>query len=314
MPSDVASNSQLRCFKRCKRKYWLTYVRKLKQRRFPFTGARQLGTRVHGALQGHYSGLDAFECLEALKLIELANTGEDALAADAILKEHDMALAMLQGYMQWLEEEAVDIDLEVTSTEQLLRAPSPVEGVDLIGKLDLGVRKISSGVEGFLDFKTVGDLQTPLKYLNQDEQFRMYALMQRLLAVELGFEPPRFQIYRMLKKSKRTARAKPPFFKDYEVYINEEELRAMWTRIAGELADMLDFEVRIEANPELHRSIAYPNPTQTCSWDCDFYTVCPLFDDSRSDPEYLIAANYVLGDPHEHYDGQLAGVDIGLPE
>ena len=53
--------------------------------------------------------------------------------------------------------------------------------------------------------KTVGDLQTPIKYLNMDEQFRMYALMQRILYPE---SPVQFHIYRMLKKSKRTDRAK----------------------------------------------------------------------------------------------------------
>lgn len=330
MPSAVVSNSQLKCFKRCKRKYMLQYVRCLKPRSYGLTGARQLGTRVHDALDVYYPDpnsdvLHMEECshgdpkwchadctasgglvaalarLDFLKEAELKQAGDNSATMAEVLKQHDMAVAMIEGYDQWVHEEGVDSDLEVVGKEQALRTPSPVEGVELIGKLDQTSRKISTGDIGFIDYKTVGDLQTPLKYLNMDEQFRMYALMQRLLSGD----PVKFQIYRMLKKSKRTDRAKPPFFRDYEVYINDEELRAFWQRLHGEITELLRFERMIEEHPEQHRSIAYPTPTTDCSWDCDFYKVCPLFDDDRADPEHVISMNYVQGDPHEHYGGQL---------
>jgi len=312
MPSDVASNSQLRTFKRCRRKYWLAFVRRLHPIRFPFTGPRQLGTRVHGALQAYYDvttdwahGRDrAIAYLESLRDQELAKV-EEGGDLGAILKEHDLAVAMVEGYAAWAVEEGVDVGLTPVAAEQLVRTPSPVPGVDLMGKLDLVVRKESDGAEGFIDYKTVGDLQSPLKHLGMDEQFRMYALMQRLIAASLGQSPVRFHIYRMLKKSKRTARAKPPFFADYEVYISDPELRAMWDRLFGELTDLLDFERRIEAHPERHRSIAYPTPTRDCSWECDFYMVCPMFDDDRADPEHVLVMNYEEGDPHAHYGDQL---------
>jgi RecB family exonuclease len=317
VPSDVVSNSQLQTFKRCRRKYWLTYVRKLKPRSYAKTGARQLGTRVHGALQAYYAGFistgpdiivgnqvegltAALAWLDELRRLELAEAGEDGQVVADVEKEHALAVTMVEGYAQWLEESGADSDLETIANEHALRAPSPVAGVELIGKLDRVVRKVSDGSVGFVDYKTVGDLQTPLKHLGMDEQFRMYALMQKLLNRAVGFH-----IYRMLKKSKRTERAKPPFFRDYEVYINDEELRAFWERLHGELLELLRFEAQIAANPTGHRFIAYPTPTTNCSWDCDFYPVCPMFDDSRSDPEHLLAMNYQVGDPHAHYEGQL---------
>lgn len=323
--SEVVSNSQLRCFKRCKRKYWLAYVQCLKPRTFPLTGARQLGTRVHEALDAYYpvgsqvSDEEAMRLsltkeliaaggfaaamgrLEILKAEEIVKAGDNSSTVSEVLKQHDLAVAMIEGYDQWVHEEGVDSDLEVVAKEQALRTPSPVEGVELIGKLDQTSRRISTGDVGFIDYKTVGDLQTPLKYLGMDEQFRMYALMQRLISNN----PVKFQIYRMLKKSKRTDRAKPPFFRDYEVYINDDELRAFWSRLHGEITELLRFERMIAEHPEQHRSIAYPTPTTDCSWDCDFYSVCPLFDDDRSDPEHVLAMNYEVADPHDHYRGQL---------
>ncbi len=317
MPSSVVSNSQLRTFKRCKRKYWLAYVRKLVSRKKSFTGTRELGTRVHGALDAYYpapgedvtSGLEGAKWyLERLRDAEIFRAEGIDTTIQAIEKEHDLAMAMIEGYDQWVHEEGVDADLEIIAKEQAIRTPSPVDGVELIGKLDNISRQISTGAIGFIDYKTVGDLQTPLKYLGMDEQFRMYALMQRLIAGEVNQSPARFQIYRMLKRSKRTARAKPPFFRDYEVYVNDSELRGFWERLHGEITELLRFERMIEANPEQHRSIAFPTPTTDCSWDCDFYHVCPLFDDDRSDPEHVLMMNFEVGDPHEHYGGQLEEV------
>lgn len=310
MPSAVVSNSQIQTFKRCRRRYWLTYIRRLKMRKFPYTGARQLGTRVHYALQHAYdlstgTHVDhgaAFAALEEMRDSELAEA--DEVTASDVLKEHDLAVAMVEGYFQWVEEEGVDSDLKILAAEQTLQTKSPVTGVELIGKLDLMIENLANGETGFLDFKTVGDLQTPLKTLNLNEQFRQYALMQRSETVDMH-KPVRFQRYRMLKKSKRTARARPPFFADYDVYISDDELRVFWQRLYGEITELLRFERAMEANPDAHTSIAYPTPRNECSWDCDFLKVCPLFDDPHSDPEYIISMDYEEGDPHAHYKGSI---------
>jgi hypothetical protein len=47
--------------------------------------------------------------------------------------------------------------------------------------------------------------------------------------------------------------------------------------------------------------VAYPNPTENCAWDCEFFVVCPMHDDgSRVDD--AIAALYVSGDPMARYN------------
>lgn len=315
MTSTVISNSQIATWKRCRRKYYLAYVLKLKLRRFGKTGARQLGTRVHGALQAYYDiegkrGREAaLEWLENLRQQELAdittdNGDIDPIGADAINKEHALALVMVEGYCDWVEDEGNDLDLEVVETEAAIRAPSPVPGVELIGKLDVLLRRISTGDLGFMDHKTGDNFAQQLRMLSLDEQFRQYALMLAIKAKQEGKSPVRFQIRNMLKKSKRTSRAKPPFYERYEVYISDAELRNFWDRLFGEITDIIAFEERVTR--ENHRHVAYPSPRNECSWDCDFVDVCPLFDDPNADPDYVLTERYVEGDPHEHYEGKLS--------
>jgi hypothetical protein len=162
----------------------------------------------------------------------------------------------------------------------------------------LVVRKRSTGARGFLDHKTVQSLTAPLLGFSLDEQFRHYALMEHLLNPQ--DVPERFQIYSMLKKSKRTARAAPPFYSRYEIYINDPELRAFWTRLWGEIRDLLSVEQGLDEGGD-HRALAYPNPTRDCSWDCPFSVVCPMLDDDTSDAEYVLAERYETYDPLERY-------------
>jgi len=310
---NEVSNSQIKTFKRCRRKYWLAYVRQLRKKRLEFTGARQLGTRVHAALQCYYEKVllqesasltDAIVCLEQIRDDELAATPEDFDdTRKEITKEHDMAVAMIEGYFQWLEEEGSDIGLTVLGVEEHIECEGPVPGVKLIGKLDLRGMLASAALaaaepaEGFVDFKTVGSLDEPLKTLNMDEQFRMYALIRRVN----GGEPIRLQRYRMLKKSKRTSRAKPPFFADYDVYVSDAELRQFWRRLHHEINDMLEFETRCMSAGVDITTVAYPTPAPDCTWSCDFFTVCPLFDDPHSDPEHLLLQGFEECDPHQHH-------------
>lgn len=302
------SNSELRSFKRCRRKWWLEYVRRFQRRRPPVIGAAPLGSRVHHALHAYYLAEgDAGRAAAFLALAEQA-AEECELNPDAydeITKEEELARIMVEGYFDWLEETGADADLEVIGAEVAVESPSPLEEVNLIGKLDLQVRRRSSGELGFLDHKTVGDLKSPLVQLSLDEQFRMYALMQQLNAS--GGPAPRFQVYSMLKKVKRTATAKPPFYERYEVYINDQELRGFYTRLWGELRDLLATEEAL-ANGADHRAYAYPNPTRDCRWDCPFVSVCPLFDDATSDPEHVLSEHFETGDPYERYAD--SGIDF----
>ena len=49
------SNSELQTFKDCRRRWWLSYYRRLKPRSQDMTGALAFGTRIHAALDAHYA-------------------------------------------------------------------------------------------------------------------------------------------------------------------------------------------------------------------------------------------------------------------
>ena len=105
--SDVIrlSNSELQTFKDCRRKWWLTYYRRLQPKYKDMTGALAFGSRIHAALDAHYA--------QGLPLIQahadLVETDRQLLLADfqdtfQLEQEAEMGRIMLEGYEQWVEE------------------------------------------------------------------------------------------------------------------------------------------------------------------------------------------------------------------
>jgi hypothetical protein len=109
-------------------------------------------------------------------------------------------------------------------------------------------------------------------------------------------------LYTMLLRSKRTARATPPFYQQVEVTVNRHELNATYQRIMTITADMVRVMEQLEAGAD-HRAVAYPSPGDYCNWGCPFVKLCPMFDDgSRADD--MLAANFVQGDVWQYYNDQ----------
>jgi len=61
------SNSEIQTFKDCRRRWWFTYYRRLQPKEKQRTGALALGSRIHEALDQHYStGKSLLEAHSAL--------------------------------------------------------------------------------------------------------------------------------------------------------------------------------------------------------------------------------------------------------
>jgi hypothetical protein len=213
--------------------------------------------------------------------------------------EAELGRIMLEGYLDWVNENGIDADLEMISTEEIITMPMFEGRVELQGKLDMRVRRKADGVRMFRDFKTVGGSFTEFAALaHMNEQILTYMLLEA--AQNKEGERSEGGIFTMLKKVKRTANAKPPFYDQIEVRHNTFALRAFWNRIHGTVGDMLAVRDALDEGQD-HHFVAYPRPSRDCKWKCQFFAVCPLFDDGSA-AEHAIAELYTQGDPYKYYE------------
>lgn len=313
------ANSELRTFKRCRRQWWLSYHRGLRKRHDGL-GPLAIGNMVHHVLERYYrervaaataaAEYAAGQWREDLALYVADRVAE--LEADGgdqhvpgMLADSGLAALMLEGYFAWLEEDGVDAHLEVVDAERELEAYiGSIEGEDvwLVAKLDVLAVLHDTGEALFLDHKTAQSIADHEKTGPLDEQQLTYGLVQRLAIAAGELDAPRALggVINVLRKVKRTAAAKPPFYGRVTVRHNEEEYRAFYARVWYEVRDLLRVRAEVTASPERAHLIAYPNPTRDCSWQCPFHSVCQQFDDG-SDVEYVLADMYAPVDPYARY-------------
>lgn len=286
----LLSNSEAADFRRCRRRWWLRWVRRLHRRREDITGARSRGNRVHRALAVYYdpavypdrgpadAQLDADLDADRTRALVADGGDPDGSESRELRKEGDLVRAMVDGYWQWLDEEGADQFIEVLASEKEHRVPlAAVDGVevDLIEKLDAKVLNRNDGAVRQMDHKTTtafGGLE-PTAHINA--QIRHYALVDKLQSEGTRGDGA---ILNMIRAVKRTAAAKPPFYKRLEVRHNDLALRAHFRRLVGQARDMIAARRALEAGAD-HLEVAYANPTKDCSWDCDFFPVCPFADE-----------------------------------
>lgn len=299
-PYLKVSQSELTEFRDCRRKWWLHYVEGW-DKYDTYSGPLPLGTNVHAALCEYYSPggtkHSAMELLYKTYNDSLQNCSE--YEYDDVQKDFDLAIIMVEGYFEWLEETGTDQWLEVIEPEKEIEFDIEVSGksVRIMGKRDIIARDTQTGGDGLatlMDHKTCQSFTDPILDLN--EQARMYLLLQRLN----GSTVVQNCLWNLLRKVKRTARATPPFYKREELYVSEDELRRYYERITGIIADIIDVRARL-ANGERHYSIVYPRPSRDCSWKCQFRMVCPMIDSDPEAAQRYLEDNYVRKDPYERY-------------
>ena len=298
----VLSNSEIQVFKDCRRKWWLNYYRRLQPKQKDYTGALALGSRIHEALDQYYSSDGEIGLLEAhadLVKSDMAKLVADYRDTFDLEAEAELGRIMLEGYLQWMDEEGIDSNLEKISNEEIIAMPLFNGEVILQGKLDMRVRRKTDGVRMFRDFKTVGGSFSDFANQAQmNEQILTYMMLEHAQNTVPG-ERSEGGIFTMLKKVKRTANAKPPFFEQIEVRHNVFTMRSFWQRIHGTIADLMGVKKALDQGADPNY-VAYPRPTKDCKWKCQFYNVCPLIDDGSA-AEAAIEQMYVVADPYGYY-------------
>jgi hypothetical protein len=305
--SDVVrlSNSEIQTFKDCRRRWWLTYYRRLQPKYKDTTGALVLGTRIHAALDDYYAnGTPLLEAHANLLNAEKELLLQDFRDVSELEKEGELGHIMLEGYLQWNEEEGIDADLEMISTEETIVMPMFNGEVELQGKLDMRVRRKADGVRMFRDFKTVGGSLSDFANLApMNEQILTYMILEQ--SKDVNGERSDGGIFTMLKKVRRSAAARPPFYDQIEVRHNIFTLRSFWDRLHGTVTDLMRVRTALDKGeqPSFH---AYPSPSRDCKWKCKFYSICTLVDDGSA-AEQAITEMFVEADPYAYYGEEKKG-------
>lgn len=304
--------SERKVFKACRRRWYLGTYRRFARAREEI-GAATLGTRVHEVLGVHYDPKDVRKPLEVFEARAAADLGAcDPADEKALTGEIEYARAMVEGYFEWLAESGADEDLNVLSAEEAIEATlGEIRGriVTLLSKQDVRVQRRSDDAVLFMDHKTVQSFEERVNLLHLDEQMKSYHLCEYLLAlagVDAYASGARTDgaLYNMLRKVKRSLRAKPPFYAREEQHHNMNVLRSYWYQVWGEMEEILRVEDALDAGAD-HRVVAPPNPTRDCSWSCPFLPVCPMFDDSSMQAERVLESAYVEIDPLARYGEDL---------
>jgi hypothetical protein len=311
------SNSEIQTFKDCRRKWWLAYYRGLTPKEHKFLGPLAIGGRIHRALQDWYvpDGEFKLDPRDAIELhIEADQNNVRQIYGDEppedfikqFNKEADLERIMLEGYMQWLEETGADDNYDIIAPEEYIERSWTSTGFDnrrivLIARLDVRMKRLSDGKIMFMDHKTLASIDT--LSLVSDEQMLMYSM---LISDKFGDIPG--VLYNMLKKVRRSVKAKPPFFNRIEVSYNHHQIIAFINHLGRILKEITFVERRLALQNEpynvphdaVHHDIIYPRPTRDCVWKCDFYRVCSMFDDG-SRVEDMLTERYKQVDPLAYY-------------
>ncbi len=308
------SNSEMAEFRRCKRKWYLHSFRGLKKKAKDEPGsALSIGNLVHDALAAYYDlehPVDPLGYAEAALELQIS---DHPSAEDGLRKEFELVRAMLSGYLEWLAESGEDSNLRILGSEQMVRVPlrradGSELGVTLLSKLDAPVERVSDGHRLMLEHKTTGSLDAPQIGYRIDSQFLTEHLARFLHSIEQGMSAEEAYadcsgvLVNLIKKVKRTAAAKPPFYARVDVPHNIHELRNHWKHVVAVAADIAATEARLKSGED-HHSAAPPTAIpDRCKWECEFFKVCPMADDG-SDFEGALNAMYEEHDPLERYDG-----------
>jgi hypothetical protein len=284
------------------RRWYLSYYRRLKPKGKDYTGPLALGSRVHRALELHYSTNEPLPAvwsrLAAHDRTLMLDEGRDLFDFD---NEAELGRIMLEGYLEWMAETGLDSDVDIVSSEERLLTPMLNGRVELTAKVDQRVRRKSDGVRLFRDFKTSANFNDITATADLNEQLLTYLLIEALQKDE----PERCDggIFVMLRKVKRTASARPPFYDYVEVRHNIFTLRNFWTRVNGELQDIVHARDQLDAGAD-HHYVAYPRPSRDCTWVCAFRAQCPMFDDGSA-VEQSLYDNFEVGDPYSYYSDKV---------
>jgi len=288
------TSSEMRAWQTCPRGWWLTYYRQLR-RVHDVVKLPTVGSMYHRGLERYYKGEDPKPMLFVVAEMERLVQEHSDFEAD-IIEAGTLAVIMLEGYFEWLDETGEDSNLEIIGAEQMVEVD--VGPYKLRGKIDARAKRRSDGALLQLEHKTVGNLTDHPKWAQQNPQFLTYDLLAYMTKPD-GV-PTDGILLNMARRVKRTPRAKPPFYGRWEVRHTVEELRNHYKHVVGIGEQIEDARTLLDAGRD-HHEICPPAPSRAHLWSCNCAALGSMLDDG-SDVEAYLAEFYEEFDPFERYE------------
>lgn len=279
------NQSELTTFVRCRRKWLWSYYEGLQKP--SYESNLETGSAVHSALQAYYQNKDPFQALRDYWSPILTTMDDTDPSFAQLAKDVKLADIMVEGYLQWAEEDAVDAGLTVVAIEQKVEVLIRPD-VTLHGTMDL-VMADPEGNLHLIDHKTCAAF-APL--MDRRMQLNFQLLTYATLCEEFFGKAPAGAYLNMLRKVQRTAASKPPFFHREPVHFNRHQLDSHRAHMDAILTDLLRIEDEIARGSS---ASCYPVVDQDCSWKCPFLSVCAFADDG-SDIQGALNDLYVRSD------------------
>lgn len=305
----TTSYSSIQGFTSCPRSWYLRDLRRLSPATDRRSGPLWFGGRIHNALEAWCDGTTSspVEAWHAICAHEFAIAAENEAPTDQLTKDATLGLVMLEGFMEWWPTRGEEQEYEQLAVEEehhdilsLDVDDVPVD-IRLNGKLDRLLRHRETGDVVVGDWKTTDKLaETAYNELAQSSQPRIY---RALLAATRPDLPVTGIRYTMLRKVKRTAAAKPPFYFDLDLTLTAHDVEEHMRRVRTVVRQMLAVKHAVEEGVD-HRDVATWNRSWKCT-TCPFKNPCELWQSTgAAAAEAMLEDNYVERDPFERYESE----------
>jgi len=266
MSIDQLSNSKIKCFMRCPRKYEYEYIRNLSPR--AVATPLEFGRIFHSAMEDILLKRDWRESVNR-QFDRWGRAQGDSIDQVKFDKLYGTIIGMLTNY----ETEVVPHDdFEVVSTEEVITAKinAPFGLPVFVGTVDAIVKR--NGQLYVMEHKSAADLR--VDHLMLDPQVTRYAWALREMGMDI-----KGTIYNIVRKVAPTARSKPPYTYREIIFRGDDVL------------DECGLEL-YEIAQNMSATKSYPrNPTRDCTWDCAYRHLCEA-ELGGGDASSLIENNY----------------------
>lgn len=283
--------SELSGWMNCRRKNVLQYAegwtRPSRDRLLFPPNTADTGNLVHAGLEVYYRDGIPPHVFIGNQGQELAATIEGGLSK-AWADTYNLAFLMTKGYIEWVEETGIDAGLVITGVERELEVYwGEVDGYDVFitGHIDLeGIDALGRPI--LIDHKSVATLTEPAG--PTDFQRATYAMLRRM---EDGTQYAALY-HNQLRRVKRSAAAKPPFYARTEITFNDDQMRKQWQTVNVLVHEIVGARKRLDAGEiKVNDPMLYARPSRDCSWSCPFFNACPMMDDG-SDWEWYLGSQF----------------------